>query len=108
MAACDEPAASDVAPPLAGVAPPAAGVSPPAVVAPPAAGVNCDGWVKTGGGCVNCDTPTSSACCGAASMVARMSPYPNSSQPRCSSVVVSKVGWNIGGVDDEGISVAGN
>jgi hypothetical protein len=41
-------------------------------------------------------------------MVARMSPYPRSSQPRCSSVVVSKVGWNIGGVDKEGISIAGN
>jgi hypothetical protein len=49
MAACDEPAASGVAPPPAGVAPPAS-VAPPAagvvllaVVAPPAAGVNCDG-----------------------------------------------------------------
>jgi hypothetical protein len=41
-------------------------------------------------------------------MVARMLSYPNSSRPRCSSVVVSKVGWNIGGVDEEVISVAEN
>jgi hypothetical protein len=93
MATCDEPATSGVALPPAGAAP-SAGVSPPAVVATPAAGVNCD-------------APTSSARCGE-SMVGRMSLYPNSSQPRCSSVVVSKVGWNIGGVDEEGISVAGN
>jgi hypothetical protein len=42
MAACDESAASGVAPP-AGVAPSAAGVALPAMVAPPAAGVNYDG-----------------------------------------------------------------
>jgi hypothetical protein len=42
-------------------------------------------------------------------MVARMSLYPNSSQASWPLAAVSKVlGWNIGGVDDEGISVAGN
>jgi hypothetical protein len=89
MAACDEPAASSVALP-AGVAPlPAGDTPPPTGVAPSA--VNCDGRVKTGGGCVNCDTPTSSACCGAPSMVVRMSLYPNSSQASWSSAAVSKV-----------------
>jgi hypothetical protein len=38
MAACDEPAASGVAPP-AGVARPAVGVAPPGGVTPPAAGI---------------------------------------------------------------------
>jgi hypothetical protein len=64
-------------------------------------------------------------------MVARMSPYLNSTQPRCSSVVSSKplivsvlqnvsyltnftvklrllLGWNVGGVDEEGISATAN
>jgi hypothetical protein len=41
MAACDEPAASGVAPPSAGDAPTPAGVAPPPVVAPPV--LNCDG-----------------------------------------------------------------
>jgi hypothetical protein len=71
MAACDEPVASGVALPV-GVALPPAGVTPPAA--------NCDGRVKTGGDCDNCDVPSSSACCGAPSMVARMASFPNSSR----------------------------
>jgi hypothetical protein len=117
MAVCDELAASGVAlpagvaPPPAGDAPTPAGVAPPPVVAPPVP--NCDGWVKTGGGCVNCDVASSSACYAVASMVARTSSTRNSSQDSWSSVPVSKPpgwawNWNRGGVDDEGISVAGS
>jgi hypothetical protein len=94
MAACDEPAASGVPPPA----------GPPAGVPPSAA--SCVGCDQTGA-CVNCDGPTSSACCGASRDV-RTSLNSIWSQPRCSLVVVSKVGWNIGGVDEEGISAAGN
>jgi hypothetical protein len=96
MAACDEPATSGVPPP--------AGVAPPAGVPPPAAG--CVGWVQTSA-CVNCDGPTSSACCGA-SRYRENSTNSIWPQPSYSSVVVLKVGWNIGGVDEEGISAAGN
>jgi hypothetical protein len=96
MAACDEPTASGVPPP-GGVAPPTAGVAPPC---------GCVSWVQTDA-CVNCDGPTSSACC-RASRVARTSPNSIWSQPNWSSAVVSKAGWNIGWVDEEGLSAAGN
>jgi hypothetical protein len=84
---------------------------PPPVVAPSVA--NCDGCVKTGGGCVNCDAASSSACCGVPFTVAKTSSTRNSSQTSWSSAPVSKPpgwawNWNRGGVDGEGISVAGS
>jgi hypothetical protein len=111
----DDPAPADVAPLAAGVAPP----------------TGCVGWVPTGDACVNCDGPTSSTC--GASMVARMShtqTHPSPGAPRWSRrnqlqrivLVLQNVsyltnftvklwllpGWNIGRVNEEGISAAAN